>query len=165
MFKCILFYFYYIFIFLYFYFFFFNDTATTEIYTLSLHDALPISLNMQRILDIWTDSTNPYNKESKHGTGYSERSIDGCPIPTLVDPYYEWTSGNMCIEFEKFEPTYTLVIVANSPNMRQDYCIPRPYNPFKYSTAHQPNTAEFDNLTTTTHAIKSNRLCPQGRIV
>src|SRR5256885_13205732 len=27
------------------YFFFFNDTATTEIYTLSLHDALPISLN------------------------------------------------------------------------------------------------------------------------
>src|SRR5256885_13267255 len=25
-------------------FFFFNDTATTEIYTLSLHDALPISI-------------------------------------------------------------------------------------------------------------------------
>ena len=27
-----------------FHFFFFNDTATTEIYTLSLHDALPISV-------------------------------------------------------------------------------------------------------------------------
>src|SRR3712207_8141416 len=27
-------------------FFFFNDTATTEIYTLSLHDALPICLNV-----------------------------------------------------------------------------------------------------------------------
>src|SRR3712207_8399293 len=26
--------------------FFFNDTATTEIYTLSLHDALPISVSM-----------------------------------------------------------------------------------------------------------------------
>src|SRR5256886_12494765 len=26
------------------YFFFFNDTATTEIYTLSLHDALPIAV-------------------------------------------------------------------------------------------------------------------------
>src|SRR5260221_14437881 len=26
----------------YFFFFFFNDTATTEIYTLSLHDALPV---------------------------------------------------------------------------------------------------------------------------
>src|SRR2546425_4462509 len=27
------------------FFFFFNDTATTEIYTLSLHDALPISMS------------------------------------------------------------------------------------------------------------------------
>src|SRR2546430_13057344 len=31
-----------------FFFFFFNDTATTEIYTLSLHDALPISLGRAR---------------------------------------------------------------------------------------------------------------------
>src|SRR6476660_10606339 len=31
------------FFFNFFFFFFFNDTATTEIYTLSLHDALPIS--------------------------------------------------------------------------------------------------------------------------
>src|SRR6266571_8684803 len=30
----------------FFFFFFFNDTATTEIYTLSLHDALPIAANM-----------------------------------------------------------------------------------------------------------------------
>src|SRR5258707_9658899 len=29
-------------------FFFFNDTATTEIYTLSLHDALPIALRCAR---------------------------------------------------------------------------------------------------------------------
>src|SRR3712207_299912 len=32
---------------MFFLFFFFNDTATTEIYTLSLHDALPI----------WSDAT------------------------------------------------------------------------------------------------------------
>src|SRR3712207_9131959 len=30
------------------FFFFFNDTATTEIYTLSLHDALPISRKLIR---------------------------------------------------------------------------------------------------------------------
>src|SRR3982751_7130911 len=30
------------------FFFFFNDTATTEIYTLSLHDALPISPSFPR---------------------------------------------------------------------------------------------------------------------
>src|SRR2546429_9957230 len=29
--------------------FFFNDTATTEIYTLSLHDALPIYKGMERV--------------------------------------------------------------------------------------------------------------------
>src|SRR6202161_4949867 len=31
-----------------FFFFFFNDTATTEIYTLSLHDALPILTRFRR---------------------------------------------------------------------------------------------------------------------
>src|SRR3712207_8421212 len=30
-------------------FFFFNDTATAEIYTLSLHDALPIYLTLNRM--------------------------------------------------------------------------------------------------------------------
>src|SRR2546430_9927160 len=53
----------------YFFFFFFNDTATTEIYTLSLHDALPISgllgelsehyagrgVNLVRLAGGWTD--------------------------------------------------------------------------------------------------------------
>src|SRR5256885_2967141 len=39
-----------------FFFFFFNDTATTEIYTLSLHDALPISficMSQARHPDKW----------------------------------------------------------------------------------------------------------------
>src|SRR5256884_3018777 len=35
---------------LFFFFFFFNDTATTEIYTLSLHDALPIFFH--QLLDV-----------------------------------------------------------------------------------------------------------------
>src|SRR3954449_10222124 len=33
---------YHLILYFFFFFFFFNDTATTEIYTLSLHDALPI---------------------------------------------------------------------------------------------------------------------------
>jgi len=37
-------------------FFFFNDTATTEIYTLSLHDALPIS-RMERSEEQWKERT------------------------------------------------------------------------------------------------------------
>src|SRR5438874_9744464 len=35
----------------FFFFFFFNDTATTEIYTLSLHDALPVVLRSGSELD------------------------------------------------------------------------------------------------------------------
>src|SRR5947209_12386326 len=35
--------------------FFFNDTATTEIYTLSLHDALPISVSRAAVLQSHTD--------------------------------------------------------------------------------------------------------------
>ena len=42
----------------YFFVFFFNDTATTEIYTLSLHDALPIC-NCWWIID--------YNRQSLDG--------------------------------------------------------------------------------------------------
>src|SRR2546430_6541517 len=38
-----------------FFFFFFNDTATTEIYTLSLHDALPISRSGLFWPDVWPD--------------------------------------------------------------------------------------------------------------
>src|SRR2546430_11303784 len=41
-------------------FFFFNDTATTEIYTLSLHDALPIcSFSPRRVITVNADATPP----------------------------------------------------------------------------------------------------------
>src|SRR2546429_8766939 len=48
-------------------FFFFNDTATTEIYTLSLHDALPIFRVVY--LEAYTD------RETKIGLAFK------CPIP------------------------------------------------------------------------------------
>src|SRR2546430_11316310 len=41
-------------------FFFFNDTATTEIYTLSLHDALPISLAAWSLLGLALASSCAY---------------------------------------------------------------------------------------------------------
>src|SRR2546426_1487785 len=42
-------------------FFFFNDTATTEIYTLSLHDALPISILqvISRVVKLTSDTGLP----------------------------------------------------------------------------------------------------------
>src|SRR2546429_9430562 len=57
------------------FFFFFNDTATTEIYTLSLHDALPISF--QRKLRLgggisWL--ATPHLHENR--INYSDGSLD-----------------------------------------------------------------------------------------
>src|SRR3712207_8038941 len=51
-------------------FFFFNDTATTEIYTLSLHDALPISTNAGRYLSaqfipVWPSIIGPTASAAK----------------------------------------------------------------------------------------------------
>src|SRR3712207_9320549 len=43
------------------FFFFFNDTATTEIYTLSLHDALPISRLPDDPVSIYDRFTNLYD--------------------------------------------------------------------------------------------------------
>src|SRR5258707_15613551 len=43
-------------------FFFFNDTATTEIYTLSLHDALPIST---------AEESSPPERKAPNGTSDS----------------------------------------------------------------------------------------------
>src|SRR3712207_5470494 len=47
-------------------FFFFNDTATTEIYTLSLHDALPIYARTKQISYPVTE-TKSYSPQTLHG--------------------------------------------------------------------------------------------------
>src|SRR3712207_7948118 len=44
----------------FFFFFFFNDTATTEIYTLSLHDALPISAGADHVAEAVSDARTAY---------------------------------------------------------------------------------------------------------
>src|SRR5216684_8286391 len=46
-------------------FFFFNDTATTEIYTLSLHDALPISVCHRRCCTDRPAATGAANGDRK----------------------------------------------------------------------------------------------------
>src|SRR2546422_10392857 len=71
-------------------FFFFNDTATTEIYTLSLHDALPIFIDLSRggvaVSDLPQGFTVgqvlPLRFESQDGT-----------FLTSVKGQVVWTSG------------------------------------------------------------------------
>src|SRR2546430_6420296 len=52
-------------------FFFFNDTATTEIYTLSLHDALPISSH-----DVTVIERNPLDATFGFGVVFSDATQD-----------------------------------------------------------------------------------------
>src|SRR2546429_8940018 len=55
----------------FFFFFFFNDTATTEIYTLSLHDALPILFRQ-------ADGDNPPNNVPSRGVRAGVRYPQAC---------------------------------------------------------------------------------------
>src|SRR3712207_9062850 len=59
-------------------FFFFNDTATTEIYTLSLHDALPISLTIVATVLVESGSrTDEAILEEIQRTANMELRLDG----------------------------------------------------------------------------------------
>src|SRR5260221_8186899 len=53
-------------------FFFFNDTATTEIYPLSLHDALPISRQQSRRRPDRQGELSPPPRGPAHGARRSE---------------------------------------------------------------------------------------------
>src|SRR5438445_3687635 len=55
-------------------FFFFNDTATTEIYTLSLHDALPILTMQKTFFPISTAHPPLSRRRDPIAHGQSERS-------------------------------------------------------------------------------------------
>src|ERR1039457_3815905 len=87
-------------------FFFFNDTATTEIYTLSLHDALPIYLPLKtncncsklgnRGREIWTvemrhrniraKTRQPADRNDAYGRGLRSLTAAG-PNGNLVYGY------------------------------------------------------------------------------
>src|SRR5256885_10043292 len=55
-------------------FFFFNDTATTEIYTLSLHDALPISSTPRTFMEARFSAASIAHHASQSGWQMLSRS-------------------------------------------------------------------------------------------
>src|SRR5256885_12134805 len=60
------------------FFFFFNDTATTEIYTLSLHDALPICGRRARTEAVWLSRRDrgPTRVRQRTRAGRDDRAAD-----------------------------------------------------------------------------------------
>src|SRR3712207_7984951 len=68
------------------YFFFFNDTATTEIYTLSLHDALPIyeridHTRVELLARIILELSDPRLHIQRLAVG----SVGGHGVPSVAD--------------------------------------------------------------------------------
>src|SRR3712207_7388459 len=61
--------------------FFFNDTATTEIYTLSLHDALPILL----LLD---EPTNDLDVDTLRALEHALEDYAGCAVIISHDRWF-----------------------------------------------------------------------------
>src|SRR5260370_3062666 len=103
--------------------FFFNDTATTEIYTLSLHDALPISpyrdpcgapamlkiwgrassSNVQKVLWCCAELELPFERVDHGGPFGGNRDPEYLPlnphglIPTVIDGgFVLWESNTVC---------------------------------------------------------------------
>src|SRR5258706_16095138 len=64
------------------FFFFFNDTATTEIYTLSLHDALPIS-------ELWRSICTPSETAWLGSLPDSERLAAATLIFSAKEAFYK----------------------------------------------------------------------------
>src|SRR5437660_5736121 len=72
-------------------FFFLNDTATTEIYTLSLHDALPISIAPHRPLGqvcIVTQLQQPADRSEEHTSELQSRGHLVCRL--LLEKKKSW---------------------------------------------------------------------------
>src|SRR5215203_7436137 len=61
-------------------FFFFNDTATTEIYTLSLHDALPICLEDLHVHPRHRRRANHPDRSEEHTSELQSRQYLVCRL-------------------------------------------------------------------------------------
>src|SRR5438105_9664002 len=100
-------------------FFFFNDTAPTEIYTLSLHDALPISTGVVR-----TCRRQP--REGMHdGVRPGKQLSIGLPGPgdrksTRLNSSHEWISyAVFCLKKKKRTIYYKTIISLDAHQMRE----------------------------------------------
>src|SRR2546430_13222314 len=87
------------------FFFFFNDTATTEIYTLSLHDALPISLTEVAVFgmseaDVALALEQPWVSVDNDSPGTDRKST------RLNSSHSQISYAVFCLKKKKKQPNY-----------------------------------------------------------
>src|SRR5438874_5220980 len=93
---------------------FFNDTATTEIYTLSLHDALPICRRATRMLSAFCSATERSRLSSSSGV---MMKTAGCArlrdrkSTRLNSSHVEISYAVFCLKKKKVEKICTHMLV------------------------------------------------------
>src|SRR2546430_12578216 len=107
-----------------FFFFFFNDTATTEIYTLSLHDALPIYRSRR--------SSRPWSRHSSEPeceSGQCESLLDRDRKSTRLNSSHSQISyAVFCLKKKKtyitnvIRSNYTTVLTEQSADHAYNTC-------------------------------------------
>src|SRR2546430_9542569 len=91
------------------FFFFFNDTATTEIYTLSLHDALPISSRTR-------SSCRRVTRRAAHRIGYCSSGARRCPdrkSTRLNSSHSQISYAVFCLKKKKKKTMHYYTIAMN----------------------------------------------------
>src|SRR5277367_6978495 len=83
-------------------FFFFNDTATTEIYTLSLHDALPISRQKALVKSPTRRRLHPESQRCTHRAGDRKST-------RLNSSYITISYAVFCLKKKKIKINYILL--------------------------------------------------------
>src|SRR5438874_8157473 len=101
-------------------FFFFNDTATTEIYTLSLHDALPISMAQDGYLSPPLARLHP-----KFGTPWISILLSGVidrKSTRLNSSHVEISYAVFCLKKKKKKSLYIIINnIENTSNVNTLY--------------------------------------------
>src|SRR5437667_6984847 len=108
-----------------FFFFFFNDTATTEIYTLSLHDALPISFRPRLPSSERAASTNACWSTTRSEEHTSElQSHHDLVCRLLLEKKKKKTPYTLCYRLlSKTAPTSYFVASARSYNFSDNHVL------------------------------------------
>src|SRR5256885_13286824 len=106
-----------------FFFFFFNDTATTEIYTLSLHDALPICWHFVQKGELLVASRYPVREVTLlSGPRIGDRKSTRLNSSHLVISY-----AVFCLKKKKIRMLYSAIIVQHLMFVIYHTCLHLPH--------------------------------------
>src|SRR2546430_9065186 len=100
----------------FFFFFFFNDTATTEIYTLSLHDALPICFSAKlsalraicASLLLWSVA-----ERSTTWSGWNAAAAEDRKSTRLNSSHSQISYAVFCLKKKKKQTTFIIFYISS----------------------------------------------------